>query len=156
MASWLIEPISLTFIDCLLPGGQLAHTPFVAYKCIITSIHYFCGYSILKVFTEAWRNSLSLIIYTSHSFGGWTCWKPYKLVLWTESVERKSQHLWSKAVTFTFSPRGEKRRGWHLREEPMLQRPRVFLESLNCQLCDSRQCNYLSSILSPPPTLIGE
>lgn len=48
MESWLIEPISLTFIDCLLSGGQLVHTPFIAYKCIITSIHYFCGYSILK------------------------------------------------------------------------------------------------------------
>ena len=53
MESWLIEPISLTFIDCLLSGGQLVHTPFIAYKCIITSIHYFRGYSILKVFTEA-------------------------------------------------------------------------------------------------------
>ena len=53
MAPWLTEPISLTFIDCIPPGGQLAHTIFIAYKCIVTSIHYFRGYSVLKVFTEA-------------------------------------------------------------------------------------------------------
>lgn len=50
VALWQIWFILLTFIHGLLPDEPFACAPFLVCKCILTSIHYYCGYRILKLF----------------------------------------------------------------------------------------------------------